>query len=392
MKYIDNFLLGLGNNQGFNKMLWSDSLARSLSRFDAATKRYESPFVELMNSGKSFEAASKLSRVSVFSEHFYNDFKNYTALSELLGHSNIVNTNPSKFLSYSLGISFEKDLRKQSLLTATLGWSAFVNRSSSKYLTENIFQNDKLGNILANQNAFSERLLGLSKAMSSAASSYHLWSLGAAYNSIAAKIAIGTAAIDASDKLSWIEDITNQVSDATAELYEKGYITKDDLVRIKERFIDYLRSMSRQDWQWLISIIITVLVGLLPFYISQTSTYEQNESAATLQDFEEFKDDFLSYYGSTVYQNGINKRLASDINLRVAPNAKAYSIKKIKRGSVVTVLDVNGDWAYISYMDIEENLPACGWISTKYFTKKTFSKNFQKRRINTKRVPNEIVR
>lgn len=60
------------------------------------------------------------------------------------------------------------------------------------------------------------------------------------------------------------------------------------------------------------------------------------------------------------------------------------------KGTLVTILNIEADWAYVTYVNEEEGLPVCGWISTKYFEKKVFSKSLQERRKKNRSNDKEV--
>ena len=244
--------------------------------------------------------------------------------------------------------------------------------------------NEQLERILTIQEKFSKTQTALTYIARTQTLACQLASSSNMYELLVSNVAFNAAVVDDEETLNFVEEVANSVQTATEQMYEKGYVTKEDLIAIKDNILDYLRSASKEDWQWFMGIIITIFIGFLPFYVTSNSESAKQINVATKDDIARYKDEIISHYFEVSKQKGIDKKLCANVVLRVKPYKKSHAIRNVAKGTVVTVLNISADWAYISYIDDTEGLPVCGWISTRFFCKPYFSKSFISRKTNTR--------
>lgn len=344
----------------------------------------------------SFARNSTLSAVmglSSYASSLHQGLGHKSALSAIMGLSNVSQAlvHKSTFASYAGLIYSER--KHQTMLTATLGLSSICRAYPSKYLVDNIAQSERLRTVIDTQLSFSKQYLGMAKLNSSWSTYHQLNSLHKFYNSFTAGVAVKAAAIEAEEDLELIEEITEQVAELTSGISERGYITRNDIGLI-QKISKYIGSIEKADWQWLINLIIPSLLSLWAIEIgykalnqsnnnSPSPLHQENLDKATQQDLLGLRDTLTLCYNSTKRPLGFEKELICDVQLKVEPNKNAYTIKTVEKGTVVTVWDVNGNWVYVSYADLQTNLPSTGWISSSYFRKGLFSSKTKEKRKST---------
>lgn len=374
---LQKSILGVTNNYiSYKKPSWMDSLSW--------TQKF-SHLNSLSNSIVKYESAISrlggLNTLSGISSAIENNIQRQLGISSILGTHDFANRHSKMFYS---GIAD----RLQTDMSRHIGLSAIAGKFSTlsvRDFTNSIAQSAQLGRIFSTQDHLTTQFSGIAGVAMSRSVINQLFSASTMYNRVSASVALNAAAVHAEDTLDIVEEIANRVNEATTEIYEKGYFTADDLIEIKDNILDYLRSRTKEDWQWFIGIVLTIFLGLLPYFISaNTSTVAQPANVATHEDIRNFREEIIAFYKEETSQNGINKKLAADVVLRVKPDKKSSVIKTIEKGTVVTVLNVAADWAYVSYIDSIDGMPACGWISTRFFCKQVFSKSFKERVKNNK--------
>lgn len=301
-------------------------------------------------------------------------------ISTIFGMSEVIKHLPSKYLYSDLAVHVQRDAAKHSGLAAAVVLGGLSSHLSSKYLIENIANSHHLKGIFYTQNTLSHHLSNISKNTWSHPHLKSIMGLVAVYNSVTTAVSVNAAAFKAIDELSTIEEVTARVKDTATEIYEKGYITKADIIQIKTEILDFLRKESKNQTRFSIfGIALTVFLFVLPYLINQNDSLRtSHDNLATKEDIESLRED-IRHYQREATKRGVEKKLAADVNLRVNPTKKAYSICIVRKGTIITVLDITKDWAYISYTDFEDGFMKHGWISTKYFCKNTFSETFKER-------------
>lgn len=284
--------------------------------------------------------------------------------------------------------SLQRQFRfQQQLSLPSTAIEAIVRQFRNDSIAHQILGNNKIQQLIASQKSITDSLAYLQRVDESQQRFYQLASIGSFFNTVTAAAALRYAAMDAEEELDLVEELTERFADATKEIYQKGFITTDDLRVISDKIIAFVRSLKREDWYAIIQIVLAVYSIWLTLTLSPNTTTQsqsQDSNIATIEDLNRFRHEIFTYYGESVVEQGIQKKVSSSLQVRAKPTPKGNQICVVPKGTIVTVLNIESDWAYVTYVDENMGLPVCGWISTKYFAKNVFSKTFQERRKSNK--------
>jgi len=262
----------------------------------------------------------------------------------------------------------------------SLGESIAIGASAYNLLSKPIYRDwayqRNLVNVIASQQAIIGNFSSVIGTYKNYKSIFHqLEGLTTIIGNSFPRAAILAASEDDDEAIGVIEDVSHQVAAVTSSISQRGYIVAED-IGVFRKFIEEIKAVPKADMQWFISILISILLYLMSYYFPAPSGNNDTVKDALTQSLlitaiVDLKASQADY--------SIKKRLSRNLPLKSRSDANSYTLQVIERNTTVSILDVQGNWCYVTYQT-KENLPACGWIESKYFAKEVFSKSFIERK------------
>ena len=176
------------------------------------------------------------------------------------------------------------------------------------------------------------------------------------------------------EDINLVENITQVASGIVKSVADKEYVTIDDLAVFQENLIARIESVldSNKDkkgliglWLSVISILITIMIGLLPYFIKPG----QN-NGTTIEQFNQFKTDTVKSVDTLIKGKTISRKILLNCKIRLKPKTRTQILGIAKKSAIVPILDTLGEWAFISTVDSSDDFPISGWVKKKYLSKK----------------------
>lgn len=170
--------------------------------------------------------------------------------------------------------------------------------------------------------------------------------------------------------LKQFEDFTTEVSDynhdstiATKADLENLLLLITSLVSKVENLSDNVNKLSNsieaKIFKWIAIISFLLLIK------DQILLCINSDTTVTKKEFSEVRKDVHSLLTSNGMKNNTYRALLAKSKVRTKPKTKSYILANLPKGFPVLVLDTNHKWAYISYLNPEDNVNQTGWILKK---------------------------
>jgi hypothetical protein len=265
------------------------------------------------------------------------------------------------------------DIHKMSLkLSPIITKEGFIPKS----IIDNLILSHKHQRIFDNQYQIFKKFEGLASIVEQQAKWKQLHSINTAFNTLVSSLALNLD--EESEELQTIDELTQ-----SALQLASGTLSTEELNAIRSLVNTHTNSTTvNVDRQISVASLIVAFLSLVfaaLSYIQSLSPLNQSNTISQI-DYSNFKADVLSSYDKAISQNGIRKQVNTDVPLYAKETIKSTKICTITKGTIVTVVNFNENWAYVTYENIDGELPiVCGWISTKFFCKNVLSNSFRER-------------
>lgn len=176
------------------------------------------------------------------------------------------------------------------------------------------------------------------------------------------------------------ENVSEVMSSTTTDFIKNDDdgITKEDLEELKESIVSELstlleKSTSKKAIEFIFRVIIVITFLMNLYRFKQENGITEIETKDLLpEDIKEFekKDiDFRKSYEKLISQLN-NQRIAkTDVHLRYSNKIRTNIIGIVKKGQIVSVIEIRHKYLLISYIDNVTGEPKSGFVVKKYFEK-----------------------
>ena len=174
-------------------------------------------------------------------------------------------------------------------------------------------------------------------------------------------------------------DVAEEANEAIANISEEtlkqiSVITQKELEEFRTSVFNELtnllsKSKTEKARQFLIDLM-TIIGFLLTLYsVQQVNNDKTNKDVIieTKREFEKISNEFYRNISDSLEKLNKTRIAKTNVNLRYSTNKNSGKIGLVKKGQVVTVIEIRHKFLLISYLDFETGEPKSGFVMKKYF-------------------------
>jgi hypothetical protein len=174
------------------------------------------------------------------------------------------------------------------------------------------------------------------------------------------------------------EEANETISNIAEEtLSQTTIITQDDLEEFRTSILNELtnllsKSNSERARNFIIELI-TVIGFILTFYSVHQQRADKSNSEViieTKKELEKLNSEFSQKISFELQKLTKTRVAKTNVNLRFAAKKNSGKIGLVKKGQIVTVIEIRHKYLLISYIDFETGEPKSGFVVKKYFATK----------------------
>ncbi len=174
------------------------------------------------------------------------------------------------------------------------------------------------------------------------------------------------------------EEANETISNIAEEtLSQTTIITQDDLEEFRTSILNELtnllsKSNSERARNFIIELI-TVIGFILTFYSVHQQRADKSNSEViieTKKELEKLNSEFSQKISFELQKLTKTRIAKTNVNLKFAAKKNSGKIGLVKKGQIVTVIEIRHKYLLISYIDFETGEPKSGFVVKKYFATK----------------------